>query len=101
MPLLPIQRLENKLSGMTTSNSSLDQGKPPLSLQRRFRRLLVRFRVSRVTVPLLLLLLYSGLMIGLSQVADLWIVALAATPLAFALVLTIGCLMAYRRDFYA
>jgi hypothetical protein len=52
-------------------------------------------------MPLLLLLLYIGVMAGLSRVADGWIVALAATPLAFAAVLTAGCLLAYRRDFYA
>ena len=48
-----------------------------------------------------LLLVYSGLMIGLTRVADSWIVALAITPLVFALLLTLGCLLAYRRDFYA
>ena len=52
-------------------------------------------------MPLLLLLLYAGLMIGLTRVADNWIVALAITPLVFALLLTLGCLLAYRRDFYA
>lgn len=72
-----------------------------LSLQRRFRRLLVRVRTSPFSVPLLLLLLYAGLMIGLTRVADNWIVALAITPLVFALLLTLGCLLAYRRDFYA
>ena len=86
---------------MTTPNSNLDQIKPQLSLQRRFRRLMVRVRVSSVTVPLLLLLSYAGIMVVLSQVADPWIVALAATPLIFALVLTIGCMLAYWRDFYA
>jgi hypothetical protein len=40
-------------------------------------------------------------MIGLTQVADQWIVALATTPLVFALLLTIGCVAAYRHDFYA
>ena len=54
-----------------------------------------------MTVPLLLLLFYAVIMAGLSKVADSWIVALAATPLVFAIVLTFGCLMAYRRDFYA
>tara|TARA_B100000674_G_scaffold495563_2_gene523335 strand:+ start:293 stop:445 length:153 start_codon:yes stop_codon:yes gene_type:complete len=49
----------------------------------------------------LLLLLYAGLMIGLTRVADSWIVALAITPLLFALLLTLGCLLAYRQDFYA
>ena len=73
----------------------------PLSLQRRIRRALVRVRVSPFSVPVLLMLLYSGLMIGLTRVADNWIVALAITPLVFALLLTLGCLLAYRRDFYA
>ena len=72
-----------------------------LSLQRRFRRLLVRVRTSPFSVPLLLLMMYAGLMIGLTRVADNWIVALAITPLVFALLLTLGCLLAYRRDFYA
>ena len=73
----------------------------PLSLQRRLRRALVRVRTSPYSVPGLLLLVYSGLMIGLTRVADNWIVALAITPLVFALLLTLGCLLAYRRDFYA
>lgn len=70
-------------------------------MRRRFRRVFIRARVSRVTVPLLLLLFYAGVMVGLTQVADQWIVALATTPLVFALLLTIGCFVAYRRDFYA
>jgi len=86
---------------MTRSNSKLDSRDPRLSMRRRFRRVLVRVRVSPVTVPLLLLLFYAGVMVGLTQVADQWIVALALTPLIFALLLTIGCLVAYRRDFYA
>lgn len=73
----------------------------PLSRQRRLRRVLVRLRTSPFSVPLLLLAVYAGLMIGLTQVADSWIVALAITPLVFALLLTLGCLLAYRRDFYA
>ena len=73
----------------------------PLSLQRRLRRSLVRMRTSPLTVPLMLLLMYAGVMIGLTRVADNWIVALAITPLLFALLLTLGCLLAYRRDFYA
>ena len=101
MPLLHMQKLENKLSSMTTSNPKLDRHDPHLSMRRRFRRLLVRARVSRVTVPSLLLLFYAGVMVGLTQVADQWIVALATTPLVFALLLTIGCMVAYRRDFYA
>ncbi len=73
----------------------------PLSLERRLRRLLVRIRTSPFSVPVLLLLVYAGLMIGLTRVADSWIVALAVTPLVFALLLSLGCLLAYRRDFYA
>ena len=73
----------------------------PLSLQRRLRRGLVRLRTSPFSVPLLLLLVYAGLMIGLTRVADSWIVALAITPLLFALLISLGCLLAYRKDFYA
>lgn len=73
----------------------------PLSPRRRLRRALVRVRTSPFSVPLLLLLVYAGLMIGLTRVADSWIVALAITPLVFALLLSLGCLLAYRRDFYA
>ena len=86
---------------MTPSHSKLDRRDPRLSMRRRFRRVFIRARVSRVTVPLLLLLFYAGVMVGLTQVADQWIVALATTPLVCALLLTIGCLVAYRRDFYA
>ena len=96
-----MQRFKNKLTPMTRSNSKLDSRDPRLSMRRRFRRVLVRVRVSPVTVPLLLLLFYAGVMVGLTQVADQWIVALALTPSIFALLLTIGCLVAYRRDFYA
>ena len=73
----------------------------PRSLRRRVRRALVRARVSPFSVPLLMVLVYISLMIGLTRVADTWIVALAITPLVFALVITVGCLLAYRRDFYA
>ena len=73
----------------------------PLSLKRRLRRLLVRVRISPFSVPVLLLLFYAGLMFGLSRVADSWIVALGITPLVFAVLLSLGCLLAYRRDFYA
>ena len=86
---------------MTSSNSNLDRRDPRLSMRRRIRRVLVRVRVSPVTVPCLLLLFYAGVMAGLTQVADQWIVALATTPLIFAILLTIGCLVAYRNDFYA
>tara|TARA_B100000674_G_scaffold424300_1_gene377375 strand:+ start:246 stop:431 length:186 start_codon:yes stop_codon:yes gene_type:complete len=61
----------------------------------------VSLRISPFSVPLLMLLVYSGLMIGLTRVADSWIVALAITPLVFALLISLGCLLAYRRDFYA
>ena len=73
----------------------------PLSLKRRLRRALVRVRTSPFSVPGLLLLIYLGLMVGLTQVADSWIVSLAITPLVFALLISLGCLLAYRRDFYA
>ena len=73
----------------------------PLSLRRRLRRWLVLLRTSPFSIPALLLLVYGGLMVGLTRVADSWIVALAITPLVFALLLTLGCLLAYRLDFYA
>ena len=73
----------------------------PLPFKRRLRRSLVRLRTWPALIPALLLLVYGGLMFGLSQVADSWIVALAATPLLFAVLLTAGCWLAYRRDFYA
>ena len=85
-----------------TSTTPISSGRTRrISLQRRLRRVLVRVRTSPYSVPVLLLLLYSGLMIGLTRVADNWIVALAITPLVFAVLLTLGCLIAYRRDFYA
>ena len=62
------------------------------------------FAGKTLVSPLLaaaLLLVYAGLMVGLTRVADSWIVALAITPLIFALLLSLGCLLAYRRDFYA
>ncbi len=86
---------------MTSSSPSTPTRTKPLSWQRRLRRWLVRMRTSHYTIPGLLLLMYAGLMIGLTQVADSWIVALAITPLVFALLLTLGCLLAYRIDFYA
>ena len=73
----------------------------PLTMRRRYKRLLVRMRTWPALIPILLLILYLGIMVGLSQVADSWIVGLAAMPLFFAVFLTIGCLLAYRRDFYA
>ena len=86
---------------MTSPSPIAPTPSSPLSLQRRLRRCQVRVRTSRFSVPLLLLLGYAGLMIGLTRVADNWIVALAITPLVFALLLTLGCLLAYRWDFYA
>ena len=50
---------------------------------------------------MVLLVVYAVVLIGLTRVADSWIVALGITPLVFALLLTLGCLLAYRRDFYA
>ncbi|KZR79892.1 hypothetical protein PMIT1342_01837 [Prochlorococcus marinus str. MIT 1342] len=73
----------------------------PLTLRRRFKRWLVRIRTSQALIPTLLVLFYLGIMVGLAQVADSWIVGLAAMPLFFAVVLTMGCLLAYLRDFYA
>ena len=72
-----------------------------LPFKRRLRRSLVRLRTWPALIPTLLLLVYGGIRFGLSQVADSWIVALAATPLLFAVLLTAGCWLAYRRDFYA
>ena len=86
---------------MTSSSPSTPRHTKPLSWKRRLRRWLVRLRTSPFSIPVLLLLIYVGLMIGLTQVADSWIVALAITPLVFALLLTLGCLLAYRLDFYA
>ena len=86
---------------MTSSSPVLATPQKTLSWQRRLRRYSVRARTSPFSIPMLLLMVYAGLMIGLTQVADLWIVALAITPLVFALLLTLGCLLAYRRDFYA
>ena len=86
---------------MTSSPPVSQIPSQPLSRQRRLRRALVRVRISPFSVPVLLLLLYGGLMIGLTRVADSWIVALAITPLVFALLITLGCLLAYWRDFYA
>ena len=85
---------------MATEESS-DPTRRPIGWKRVLRRRLVRLRTSPFTVPVLLLILYSALMIGLTRVADSWIVALAITPLVFAVLLTVGCLLAYRRDFYA
>ena len=86
---------------MTSHSPNSSSHTNPVSLNRRFRRGLVRLRTSPFSIPVLLLLVYAGLMIGLTRVADSWIVALAITPLVFALLLTLGCLLAYRRDFYA
>jgi len=70
-------------------------------LRRRTRRLLVRIRISPWTVPLALMMFWSAVVSVLSLIADSWIVALAAMPLAFAVLLALLCWWAYRRDFYA
>lgn len=72
-----------------------------LSALRRLRRRWVRLRSSRFSIPAMLLMLYGFIMLGLAHVADTWIVLLAATPLAFAALLSLLCLWLYRRDFYA
>ena len=72
-----------------------------MSWQRRLKRFSVRVRTSPFSIPLVLLFVYAALMVGLTQVADSWIVALAITPLVFALLISLGCLLAYRKDFYA
>jgi hypothetical protein len=82
--------------------ASMDHANPPtLPWRRRLRRRWVALRSKGWLIPLALLLVYAALMFGLTLVADLWIVGLAATPLLFALLLALGCLLAYRRDFYA
>jgi len=48
-----------------------------------------------------LLLFWTTIVLALARVADGWIVGLAATPLAFAALLTLICWWAYRKDFYA
>ena len=93
---------ENRLQVMTSLPPiSSPHSSKPMSLQRRLRRVSVRMRTSPFSVPLLLTLGYAGIMLGLTQVADSWIVALAITPLVFALLISLGCLLAYMRDFYA
>ena len=86
---------------MTSPHPSTPTRIRSLTLRRRLRRALVRLRVSPFSVPMLLLLVYAAKMIGLTRVADSWIVALAITPLVFALLISLGCLLAYRQDFYA
>ena len=86
---------------MNSPSSDSPNRTKTLSTRRRLRRGLVRLRTSPFSVPALLLLVYAGLMIGLTRVADSWIVALAITPLVFALLISMGCLLAYRKDFYA
>lgn len=73
----------------------------PQARVRQLRRLLVRVRISPWTVPLLLLAGWSVVVLCLTRVADPWIVALMAMPLAFAALLALLCWWAYRRDFYA
>ena len=65
------------------------------------RRLLVRVRTSSSTIPFLLLIFWSFIVFCLSKVADSWIVILAISPLLFAGLITVLCVWAYRRDFYA
>ena len=86
---------------MTNPSPIAQSRSKPLNPKRRLRRGLVRLRTSPFSIPVLLLLVYAGLMIGLTRVADSWIVALAITPLVFALLISLGCLLAYRKDFYA
>ena len=69
--------------------------------RRRFRRLLVRVRISPFTIPLLLLVIWSVIVLGLVLSADPWIAVLAITPLMFAISIALLCLIAYRIDFYA
>ena len=82
---------------MTSSSPVLATPQKTLNWKRRLRRFSVRVRTSPFSIPMLLLLVYAGLMVGLTRVADSWIVALAITPLIFALLLSLGCLLAYRR----
>ena len=96
----PLQRTENRLQSMT-SQSPVTPTPQPSEPATPLTAWLSRIRISPFSVPGMLLLVYAGLMIGLTQVADSWIVALAITPLVFALLLTLGCLIAYRKDFYA
>ena len=86
---------------MTSPLSDSTKRTKPLGPKRRLRRGLVQLRTSPFSVPALLILVYTALMIGLTRVADSWIVALAITPLVFALLISLGCLLAYRKDFYA
>ena len=72
-----------------------------LSKTRRLRRLYVRLRLSPLSVPFLLLFLWTGIVSALAQVADTWIVILAVSPLFFAALITVLCFWAYRQDFYA
>jgi hypothetical protein len=72
-----------------------------LPWRRRWRRRWVRLRTHPALIPGALVGVYLLVMLGLSRVADGWIVALALVPLLFAIVLGLGCLAAYRRDFYA
>ena len=68
---------------------------------RYLRRFLVRIRTSSLTIPFLLLIFWTFIVFCLSKVADSWIVILAISPLLFAALITILCVWAYRRDFYA
>ena len=79
----------------------IDSSRSRLPWRRRLRRRWVALRGKGWLIPLLLLMVYVAMMLGLTLVADAWIVGLAATPLLFAVLLALGCLLAYRRDFYA
>ena len=70
------------------------------NLLKAIRRLLVRIRVSSISVPVFLLFVWSIFVYGLALAADSWIVVLAASPIAFAVFITSLCLWAYRKDFY-
>ena len=59
-----------------------------------------RVRTSPFSLPLLLLV-NAGLMIGITRVADSWILALSITPLMFGLLVSPAFLLVYRRDSFA
>ena len=58
-------------------------------------------RLSPLTIPLVLLLVWSLIVLGLVLSADPWIVLLAIAPLLFAVSIALLCFIAYRIDFYA
>ena len=75
--------------------------KEQIPSRRRLKRRIVRLRTWTGLIPSILVGIYLLIMLGLTHVADGWIVALAATPLFFAIFLASACFLAYRRDFYA